>query len=63
MLPKARENIMERKLMKPLSSVSERKEKRKRGLLLIALGEDVLGAILLPGRKQARGRETGDLII
>lgn len=63
MLPKAGENIMERKLMKPLSSISERKEKRKRGLLLIALGEDVLGAILLPGRKQARGRETGDLII
>lgn len=55
---------MERKLMKPLSNVSKRKEKKKkRGLLLIALREDVLGAIVLPGRKQARGRETGDLII
>lgn len=41
LLPKAHENIMERKLMKPLSSVSKRKEK-KRGLLLIALREDVL---------------------
>jgi len=39
------------------------KKKKKRGLLLIALREDVLGAIVLPGRKQARGRETGDLII
>ena len=56
---------MERKLMKPLSSVSKRKlkKKKKRGLLLIALREDVLGAIVLPGRKQAGGRETGDLII
>lgn len=38
------------------------KGEKKKGLLVIALREDVLSPIMLPGRKEARGRET-DLII
>ena len=36
----------------------ESKGRKKKGLLVIALREDVLGPIMLPGRKEARGRET-----